>query len=248
MSAWRKLAGPGIVTAVAVAILVSLGTWQANRLAWKERLVAQVTARLDDAPVPAPGPSEWPGLDVSAAEYTPVSVTGTFDETREAYVIFALTRPRGPHGGPGYMVMTPLETTEGWTVYVNRGFVPADRKLPAQRPGSSVSGQVSVAGLLRVPSQRPWYVLSDDAAGNAWFSRDPMLYAAAYGAPSAQIAPYIIDAAFDPSLPDGLPQGGETPITFSNNHLGYAITWYGLALAAIGVFIAFARRRLSSSP
>ena len=84
----------------------------------------------------------------------------------------------------------------------------------------------------------------DNAAGNEWFSRDPALYAANASLPSTDIAPYIIDANFDPSLPGGLPQGGETIVDFPNNHLGYAITWFGLALCCAGVFVALAMSRL----
>ena len=84
----------------------------------------------------------------------------------------------------------------------------------------------------------------DNAAGNEWFSRDPALFAANASLPSPDVAPYIIDANFDPSLPGGLPQGGETVVDFPNNHLGYAITWFGLALCCAGVFLAFARGKL----
>src|SRR5690606_36257053 len=94
------------------------------------------------------------------------------------------------------------------------------------------------------PARAPWFAPGDDPDGSAWLSRDPALFAGAYGAPSAPVAPYIIDAVFDPALPGGLPQGGETLISFTNNHLGYAITWFGLAAAALGVFISFAVRRL----
>jgi surfeit locus 1 family protein len=58
--------------------------------------------------------------------------------------------------------------------------------------------------------------------------------------PADRVAPYLIDAAFDPSLPNGLPQGGETIIDFPNNHLGYALTWFGLALGLAGVFGVYA--------
>jgi surfeit locus 1 family protein len=73
-----------------------------------------------------------------------------------------------------------------------------------------------------------------------------MLYAAAYPLPSHDVAPYLIDAVYDPSLPGGLPQGGETVVDFPNNHLGYAITWFGLAACAAGVFVAFAISRLKN--
>jgi surfeit locus 1 family protein len=87
-------------------------------------------------------------------------------------------------------------------------------------------------------------VPADNATTNAWFSRDPALYARTYGV-TGTIAPYIIDADFDAAVPGGIPQGGETIVDFPNSHLGYAITWFGLALCCAGVFIAFAWGRLT---
>jgi surfeit locus 1 family protein len=199
---------------------------------------------LQAPPVPAPGPDQWLALDVRAAEYQPVTVTGEFSEPRqEVYVAYTLTDPKGPVGGLGFMVMRPLRTTEGWTVYVNRGFVPSDRRYPNQRPEGEIAGTTTVTGLLRAPYRAPWFV-SDGISDNVWFSRDPKLYADAYGAPSSEVAPYIIDAAYDPNLPGGLPQGGETLVQFPNSHLGYAITWFGLAAALAAVFGVYAVRTI----
>ncbi|MCR4282012.1 MAG: SURF1 family protein [Bauldia sp.] len=244
MTRSRSLLLPAVATLAALAVLLSLGVWQLQRLAWKEGLIAQVNVRIAAPPVAAPGPAEWPALDLAALEYLRVAVTGTFADDKEAYVVHTLTEPKGKFGGIGYLVMTPLTTADGWTVYVNRGFVPRDRKYPDARPAGAVAGETTVNGLLRAPRQRSWVTPGDDVAGNAWFSRDPKLYASAYGAPSPDVAPYIIDADSDPSLPGGLPQGGETVVDFPNSHLGYAITWFGLALALAGVFVAFAVGRL----
>jgi surfeit locus 1 family protein len=228
---------------VATAILAGLGVWQVERLGWKEALIARVTERLGAPPVAAPGPAAWPSLDAGDLEYRPVTVTGTFLNDREVDVIAALTEPKGKVGGIGYLVMTPLVTDAGWVVYVNRGFVPEAKKLASSRPGSLLSGTTTVTGLFRAPRDRAWFMPGDNTTTNAWFSRDPALYAKTYGVPGA-IAPYIIDANFDPALPEGIPQGGETIVTFPNSHLGYAITWFGLALCCVGVFIAFASGRL----
>lgn len=242
---WRSLIAPAFATLVVTAILIGLGIWQVHRLAWKEALIARVNAGLSATPVPAPGPEAWPTLNVSDHEYEPVEVTGTLFDNRSAYVVYTLTEPKGKFGGSGYLVMTPLETSGGWTVYVNRGFVPRDKRDAAARPGSIVAGVTTVTGLLRSPHGRSWFTPADNVKGNAWFSRDPQLYAAAYGAPTQSIAPYIIDANFDGTLPGGLPQGGETIVRFPNNHLGYAITWFGLAICSVGVFAMFAYKRLS---
>jgi surfeit locus 1 family protein len=216
-----------------------------QRLHWKAALIAQVTAGLKADPVPAPGPETWPRLDLGARAYRPVTVTGHFDNGREIHVIYTLTEPKGPLGGLGYFVMTPLETADGWFVYVNRGFVPAAKADPAARPERQVEGETTVTGALRQPGRRSWFMPADNAAKNQWFSRDPALYAAAEGVPPAQVAPYIIDERFDPARPGGLPQGGETAVDLPNNHLGYAITWYGLGLGLVLVYLPYMWKRFS---
>jgi surfeit locus 1 family protein len=239
----RTLIAPGIAALVVFVILCALGVWQVQRLAWKEALIARVEGRLDDPPVPAPGPADWAGLDLADREYQPVSLTGRYLNDREARIVYVLTAPKGPVGGIGYLVMTPFRTDDGWIAYVNRGFVPKASAAPETRAAGLIDGETTVTGLLRRPHGRSWFDPADDPAKNAWFSRDPKVFAAAAGLPAAEIAPYIVDALYDPALPGGLPQGGETIVNFPNSHLGYAITWFGLAAALVAVFAAFVRRK-----
>jgi surfeit locus 1 family protein len=243
-SAFRRLILPGTATVVAFAILVSLGLWQLQRLQWKEALIARVTSRMDAAPVSAPGPASWSGLDLADLEYQPVTVSGRFQNDKEVDVVYALTEPRGPVGGIGYMIMTPFLTDHGWLVYVNRGFVPKDRKSADTRKEGLIDGETTVTGLIRQPAPRSWYMPNDGVSNNEWMSRDPAAYARAYGNPLAKVAPYLIDAKYDPNLPGGLPQSGETIVSFPNNHFQYALTWFGLAAALVGVFGFFAQARL----
>ncbi|MEX0697042.1 MAG: SURF1 family protein [Dongiaceae bacterium] len=235
----RALILPSLVTLAGVAILVALGVWQLERLAWKTALIERVEARLDAPRSAAPGPAEWADLDIVAREYEPIAVSGTFDHAGEVHVVITLTQPKGPAGGIGYLVMTPLTTDQGWTIYVNRGFVPRERVSLETRQDGLVDGETAVTGLLRAPRRRAWFMPGDDAAGNEWLSRDPLLYVEMLGLPGARVAPYVVDADFDPDLPGGLPQGGETVVDFPNNHLGYALTWFGLAAALAAVFVAF---------
>jgi surfeit locus 1 family protein len=239
----RGLVIPGVAAGLAFGILIALGVWQLQRLEWKEALIARVSERVDAAPVAAPGPDEWAGLDIVGLEYVPVTVAGRFLHRDEAHVFTVLSEPRGRYGGMGYLVMTPLETADGSIVYVNRGFVPDGSKDPATRVAGQIAGAVAVTGLLRAPRGRTWFSAEDDRAGNVWFSRDPALFAAWSGLPVARVAPYTIDMRFDPALPGGLPQGGETFLQFRNNHLGYALTWFGLAGGLAAVFLLFARGR-----
>jgi surfeit locus 1 family protein len=115
-ASWRGLVVMGIAAALAFSVLVALGIWQVQRLHWKEALVARVSERVDAAPIAAPGPDQWPDLDMAALEYQPVSVTGRFLHQDEAHVFTVLSAPRGRYGGVGYLVMTPLETDDGWIV------------------------------------------------------------------------------------------------------------------------------------
>jgi surfeit locus 1 family protein len=241
---WRGLILPSLAATLALAILISLGLWQVERLRWKEALIARVSERIDLAPIPAPKPGAWSGLDHTDLEYRPVSVTGRFLHQYEAHVFTTLNAPRGSFGGMGYLVMTPLATDDGWFVYVNRGFVPDDRKDGATRSAGQTAALVTVSGLFRAPRVGSWLSADDSASDNIWFSRDPNLFAKWRGPESEKVAPYIIDAHFDPDLEGGQPQGGETFMAFSNNHLGYAITWFGLAAGLVGVFVVFARGRL----
>lgn len=235
----RRLIWPTIATLIAFAILCSLGMWQVRRMAWKEALIAQVDSRLKDTPVAAPGPADWPKLDLAEADYTPVTVSGTFLNDKEAHFYSALMQPRGPIGGVGWFVFTPLRSDEGWIVYVNRGFVPDAVKDAAKRAEGQLPGHVTVTGLLRQPEHPGMFQASPNLTTNQWFAREPARFGAGAGFSADEVAPYSIDADATPN-PGGLPQGGETLVTFSNNHLQYVVTWFGLALALLGVYAVYA--------
>ena len=237
----RGLILPGLCTAVALAILLGLGFWQLERLAWKEALIARVEARTTAPAAPLPPESEWPRINGDDDEYRRVTVAGRFHHDKEAHVYTIVSEKRGRFAGPGFWVMTPLELASGAFVIVNRGFVPLDRKDPATRREGQVSGAVSVTGLLRMPEETSRFAPGNDPAKNAWYRRDALEIAQARGL--TRTAPFTIDADATPN-PGGLPQGGDTRVVFANNHLGYAITWFGLALALVGVFGAFARQRI----
>jgi surfeit locus 1 family protein len=238
-----------VLALVCFVILCGLGTWQVQRLGWKEDLIARVESRTTLPTEPAPGPETWPGIEYDELDYRPVSVVGTFRNDLEIFVYAALSEPKGPVGGQGYFVLTPFETEDGWTVIVNRGFVPEENKDPSTRLAGQIAGTVEVDGLLRRPQGRNAFTPADDVEANIWFTRDPQAIGEAL-ALGPGLAPYYIDAFFDPGLPGGLPQGGETELSFPNNHLQYAITWYGLALALAVIFVARMRagsRRKNSS-
>ncbi|MES1971621.1 MAG: SURF1 family protein [Pseudomonadota bacterium] len=214
-SAARVLTGSCLL--LAIAALLALGTWQVQRLAWKRALIAQVAARLRAAPVPAPGPAAWAGIGPRDA-YRRVSAQGAFLPGRDTFVQAVTVR------GPGWWAITPLRTGAGATILVNRGFVPTRAPLPPE-PGAR-----TVTGLLRLSEPRGGFLRANAPAPDRWYSRDVAAIAARRGI--GPVAPYFIDADAGRAAP-GAPVGGLTVVAFPNNHLIYALTWYGLAVMAM---------------
>ncbi|WP_242390405.1 SURF1 family protein [Polymorphum gilvum] len=243
----RRLAVPAAAALVALAVLLRLGFWQLDRLAWKTDLIARVEERVALPPVAAPEPSDWPSLEPDAVDYRRVAVTGRF-APGELYYYIALGNARGPYQGPGYFVYSPFMTDAGWAVMVNRGFVPDALRDPSTRAAGGTEGETqTVTGLLRVGERPNVFTPAPDPAKGIWFAREPEKMAAALGVAGMPVAPFSIDAdaAFTP--PSGLPQAGETVVRFKNDHLGYALTWFGLALTLVGVFAAYARSVLKAA-
>ncbi len=237
----RSLVVPGLAALVALAILIGLGTWQLQRRAWKEDLIRQIAARAHGEPGAIVPEEQWAGWRADQDEFRKVRVTGTFLHALEAPVYGLAAGER--QGAPiqGYYLITPLRLATGAIVMVNRGFIPTDLRDPARRPESLPADEVTITGLVRAPEARTSFTPDDDPAQNRWFARDPQAIAAARNLD--RVAPFLIDADASPN-PGGWPRGGQTPLTLPNNHLQYAVTWYGIALTLIGVFTAFAWRRL----
>lgn len=221
---------PTLITAPALAVLLGLGTWQVERLHWKEGLNATLAARLA---APAVAPEALP-VDPADAEFRRVRLDGRFRHDRELYL-----GPRTLRGEVGVHVVTPFERTSGGTVLVDRGFVPAARKDPATRAEGQVAGVVTVDGVVRLPGRRGLFTPDDEPRANQWFVVDPPAMAAAAGI--GAVAPWYADAGPAPN-PGGLPVGGQTVVMLPNNHLQYAVTWYGLAAALVVIYVLSSRR------
>lgn len=197
----------------------ALGVWQVERLAWKRALIARVEARVHAAPSALPPPATWNAIGDREA-YRRVRVAGTFDHAAET-LVKAVTEQ-----GAGFWVMTPLRTAQG-VVLINRGFVPSDRRSPASRAPGQIAGPVTVTGLLRTAEPGGAFLRSNDPNAGRWYSRD--VAAIARARRLGPVAPFFVDADATPN-PGGYPVGGLTVVHFPNNHLIYALTWFGLAL------------------
>ena len=217
---------------LAFAALVGLGTWQVQRLQWKQALLATITERVAAPPLPlAEIEQRVRSNTLPDVDYFAVTATGTFRHESERH-FFATWK-----GEPGFYVYTPLQLADGRFVFVNRGFVPYQLKVPAQRPQGQVAGSVTITGLSRnVLTQKPSLLVPDnDPTKNIFYWKDIRAMTASAGLPAnAVVLPFFIDANDAPN-PAGLPVGGVTMIDLPNSHLQYALTWYGLAGALIAV-------------
>ena len=217
-------------------VFLGLGTWQVERRVWKLALIDRVEARIHAEPVPAPGPEEWPGLTAASAEYRRVRLTGRFAHDR-ATLVQALSER-----GAGFWVLVPLVTDRGFTVLVNRGFVPTEARERSARAAGEPEGEVTLTGLLRLSEPGGGFLRRNDPAADRWYSRDVAAIATARGIDGpTEVAPYFVDADAAPN-PGGLPMGGLTVVAFHNNHLVYALTWYALALMTAGALIFVLRQ------
>lgn len=214
---------------LSTAGFVALGLWQVERLFWKRDLIALVDQRVHAAPAPAPTRR---AVNAADDEYRRITATGTLQNGKET-LVYASTEL-----GPGFWVMTPLSLRDGRAVLINRGFVPTDKRDPQTRPSGQLSGQVTITGLMRMTEPKGSLLQSNDPASGRWYSRD--VAAIAGEKHVADAVEYFIDADNTPN-PGGLPVGGLTRIVFPNNHLVYAITWFGLALMVAGL-LAFVIR------
>ena len=241
---WR-LAFVVLMLALTAAFAL-LGFWQLQRLAEKEALIAKVAERMDDAPVAYPPAADWPALDPAGYDYRTVSVIGRFLAGRTVLAFTSLANARGEQGGPGYWVMTPLTLEKGGAVFVNRGFIPQ-----AEAGGRVLFEPVEVAGpaltltgiARRAESVSP-FTPEPDVANRIDWVRDPARLAVLAGI-DGSVAPIYLD--LPAGAPGELPQGGETVFEFPNNHLGYALTWFGLALLTPILLVFWWRRSARGS-
>lgn len=235
---FRPMLWPTLLGAVALVILICLGNWQMDRLAWKEGLLARIEAGLAADPQPLPPRDAWAKLDQEAFTYTPVTVTGTFDHAREVHAYITSI-----DGEAGYHVITPLALEGGGHVLVDRGFVPVSRKAAATRTEGQIEGPVAFTGIAITPEDANAFTPEPDLDGNVWYHRPVDRIAQELGI--APVFPLMIDAGPAP-VPGGYPVGGQTRLALKNPHLGYAFTWYGLAATLVGVWLAFhiARERI----
>ncbi len=208
------------------AALCGLGTWQVQRLRWKNDLLARIEASERAPPAP---------LGAAAEPFAKVVATGRFDHAREALLgVEVRGATLGAH------LLTPLFRDGHAPLLVDRGWVPLERNRPLDRP----EGEVAVTGFVRDADRRDWNSPADDAPRRRFYVFDPVAIGAALGL-QAEPAPFgLVALAPTNAGPASPPEAARNLPRPDNRHLGYAITWYGLAASLVAVFVAFARQRM----
>lgn len=228
----RGLLIPAIATLAMLAIFIGLGVWQIERKAWKDALIETLTARLESEPAPLPRPDDWSRLDPGQAEFRRVRATLQSGRADDALVYTSGSQLRDDVKGQGFFVFGPAKLASGQTVVVNRGFAP-DKSYP------QAEGAQEIIGVLRWPEPPSWFTPERDSAGT-WYARDHLAMAAKLG--WGAVAPFYIEQE-DPAPPGGVPHPSVLKVRLRNDHLQYAITWFGLAAVTAIMFALWARRR-----
>ena len=207
------------------AILLSLGVWQMQRLAWKQAVVADINIRIAAEPVALPA-SPNPQDDA----YLPVFISGTF----VGGTVRVLVSQK--ETGAGYRLITGLDTGQN-LVLVDRGFIATDVK-GTETP----QGAVRVTGNLQWPQETDSFTPEPDLTSNIWFARDVDALAETLGTrPVLVVARTAVgdDPAISPLPVD--------TARIPNDHLQYAITWFSLAAIWLAMTLLFLRRRRAPS-
>ncbi len=226
----RRLPWPTLFTVPVLIALVGFGTWQVQRLHWKETLIAEREARLAAPPLSiAAVPSMTAALD-----HRRVRAAGTFLHDREMHLV-----ARSHRGRVGVRVVTPLALAGGGHVLVDRGWVPRAGTDPATRPDGQIRRSVEIVGILRADGRPSGWTPDNQPDDGVWHYVDIRAMAARAGI--SDVRDFVVVAG-PAANPGGHPMGARFVVEVVNNHLQYAITWYAFALVLAAIYLIYQAR------
>ena len=221
-------------TVVSLAILIGLGTWQVQRLFWKEGEIAKRQARVTAPAVPLPDSFPNP----AEMEFTRVRLEGRFLHDEEFHL-----GARTDNGRIGYHIVTPFALTDGRVVLVDRGWVPENRRDPVTRAEGQIEGPVMIEGLLRTDGWKGFDFARPPNKPEERFYFWLDLPVMAEGVSEGPVLTDVYADAVASEVPGGLPIGGQTRVNLTNDHLEYAITWYSFAVILAVIWFLYSYRR-----
>ena len=224
----RPLFWPTAVALPALLVLLWLGTWQVQRLEWKNNLIANFESRATAAPI------DLPTAPVDGdMEFRRLALTGSFDHSQEVFMT-----GRTYEGNAGFHIVTPFTLTDGRVVLVNRGWVSESYREQSKRPFTLTEGETTIAAILRFPGKKGYFVPENEPENGFWFTLVPEQIVGHLGLQDVAETTFYA-ATVRTSDKIKLPIAARTKTNLRNSHLGYAVTWYGIACALIGVYLAF---------
>ena len=225
----RPLLWPTFFALPTLLILLALGTWQVQRLEWKNDLIASFEQRSSAPPIELP----LAGEVTADLEFRSLRLVGSFDHSRETFMT-----GRTYEGNAGFHIVTPFSLRDGRIVLVNRGWVSESYRDPAKRPFTLVEGETELDAILRFPGKKGYFVPENEAENGFWFTLVPAQIVA-----HLELSSAAVTSVYAATIRNGdevkLPIAARTKLNLRNSHLSYAITWYGIALALISVYLAF---------
>jgi len=227
-----------VLTAAAFTVLVALGTWQLQRLEWKQGLIAQLDERIHAEPVSLS--QAVSGLEAGQdVRFLRVQAKGEFLHGKERHLYTV------EGGKVGWRVITPLELSSGGIVLVDRGIVPEHLKEAGSRPQTTPEGWALVTGIVRLPGEKGYFTPENSPGTNTWYWRDLDAMAASVLSKDqvGRLVPFFIQQEMMPSMTGG-PKAGYSNLELPNRHLEYAFTWFSLAGVLLVVFAIYLRSRL----
>ena len=221
---------PSIVSAIVFLILLSFGTWQIKRLFWKEALIERYLLQSQSNPIK----DQTQLKDNNVDEFKSIEIQGSFLHNNEIYIT-----GKTFEGNAGFHVITPFKLKNNTVILVNRGWVSEGYRDQEKRKFSLAEGQILIKGIIRYPQKKGYFVPENDGKNGFWFTIKPNEIINFLNLTSNKvIKTYYIDA-----LRQGekltLPIGVTGKPKLRNQHLSYAVTWYGLALSLLFVYFSY---------
>ena len=227
----RPALWPTLISLPILALSLSLGIWQMERREWKRDILDRIATNRAAPPLTL---DELLRGDPLRHEYGWVKLAGSFLHDHEFYL-----GARSMKNVVGLQVMTPLRTDDGKVVLFGRGWVPSARKDPTKRAEAQITGRTELVGMVRRTQIKRQFAPENDPPRNFWFHVDvPLMRKMAGAPPDPVLDTFFVEAGPAPN-PGGVPVGGQTHLDIPNDHLQYAITWFLIALALAGVYLAY---------
>ncbi|MDF1793606.1 MAG: SURF1 family protein [Thalassobaculaceae bacterium] len=233
--AFRPRLWPTLFTVPAIVMMLGLGFWQLQRLAWKTELIDAFEARVSGEP--SDPPATLTHADMDAWRFRHIAATGRFLHDKELQITGKLFKGTG-----GFHVITPFVTDSGLTVFVNRGWVPEDERRPDTRPASLVPPPATIDGVVRESGMKGYFVPENEPQNDVWFTIRPQAMADHLGLDGPVATGYYVDQLAEQPRPTRLPFGADRTISVRNEHLQYALTWFLLAITLIAVYVLWHRQ------